>query len=413
LKNLFFIILLFWILLIENGTNWLGVIFDFNNGFEIRFSLLLKILFLVFNFFTLFIRQKIREIKYLFRFMIFLLCSTIYVGIIHPEYFLYALSVNLHIQLVLSLIIYIYWSKINLLEIKRFYQWLRFFGLFNALLVIISYTSPSLIANFEVGNSISGMTRAFGIMGDEVSIFLTFFIYDSLIFNKKIHSIIYTIALFCTGSIGSFFTFLVLIFSYLFRSRKKLKKLNINFLFFTIFLSCGALFFSSISSDLTVIKRIKENFYDTENESAGLRILSLSTAFEMVSERPIFGTGFGSYDLNVYKKYDYLENQYKESLKIIGSSYNPYVQMICEAGFVGLFFLLYFLKSSLKVAKPNDRNLGFIFFFKTTTHDWLLIIFFTYLSANWLLPSSFIFLLISTVIGINLRLTNLEYETAV
>jgi hypothetical protein len=85
--------------------------------------------------------------------------------------------------------------------------------------------------------------------------------------------------------------------------------------------------------------------------------------------------------------------------------------MICEAGVIGLFFFILLLRRLLKVCKRKvDTKNDFISNFKTVTYGWLLIFFLTCLTANWLLPISFLFLLVVTLVGLNLKLNSLQYE---
>ena len=406
------LILYFWILLIENGTNWLWVLFNIGNGLEIRFSLILKVLFLILNFPLLLVtNQKRREIKFLFYFMFFLLASTLYVGIIHPEYLTQAISVNFHIQLVLNIIIYIYWAKLKETEIIKFYKWLRFFGLFNAILVIISFIFPTLTSFFEARTSNEGITRAFGVMGDEVSLFLTFFFFDSLIFRQRIKTIIFSIALFCTGSIGAFLTFLTLIGYYVFYVKKISKEYIIRLSVGSVFLFFGIFIFSGRIQELSVLKRIFINIQNPEMGTGNQRLISLAAANNMIKERPILGSGYGAYSSFVNQKYGYLTQGGNISMNTLGSAYNPYVQMICEAGIIGLLLFILLLRRFIKACKRGTEPMNdFMTKFKTVSYGWLLIFFLTCLTANWVLPTSFLFLLVVTLVGLNLKQNDLQYE---
>jgi hypothetical protein len=415
MKKLILLLLYFWVLLIENGTKWLGILYDFGNGLEIRLSLILKILFLFLNIYLLLIKkQKSREINFVLYFMLFLLASTFYVGIINPQYFLKAIAVNFHIQLVLNIIIYIYWTNLKEPEIKKFYNYLRFFGLFNAILVIISFFFPTLTSFFEAKTSSEGITRAFGLMGDEVSMILTFFFFDALIFKQKIKTLIFAFALFCTGGIGAFFTFIVLIGYYtLFVikiSKKNITKISV----IAIFILIGIFIFSSKIKEINVIKRVTNNIENPETGSANLRLISLSTAYEMFKERPILGSGYGAYGPSVRNKFENLTYINNIPITILSSAFNPYMQMICEAGVIGLFFFILLLRRLLKVCKRKvDTKNNFISNFKTVTYGWLLIFFLTCLTANWFLPASYNFLLVVTLVGLNLKLNSLQNEESV
>lgn len=413
--RLVILMVFYWLMLIENGTDWLGVIFDIGNGLEIRFSLLIKVLMLFINLIIIFtINKKITILKHIFIFSVFLLCSTFYILWLNPKYFIGALSANLHIQLVLNVILFIYLNSNTEIQIQKFYNGLRLFGLINAILVIISYIIPDLTGFFEAGIANSGVRRAFGIMGDEVSMFMTFFLYDALIFKKYYNFGFFFIAILFTGGIGAFFTSVILIFYYIFFvmkvGRKQLSFLSL-FAFLTIitgFLVIGQL------KEISVVKRIVNNFANPKEETGSLRLLSLTTAYDMVVEKPLLGYGYGAYGPSVYEKYEPIYKKlgkgwnFSNIRVILGSSFNPYIQMICETGVIGLFFFISLLLSFLSYCKKDLNTINdFINQFRKVSHGWLLIFFLSCISANWLLPASFLFLLVVTLVGLNLRLNSL------
>ena len=339
MKRLFILILFYWILLIENGTNLIGVILELGDGLEVRLSLIIKILFFVVSAFSVFVlRKKMWGVNPLILFMVFLIFSTFYSSIINSKHFISAFVFDFHIQLVLIIVIYIQLSDIKLSDIEKFVQWLRVFGFINALLVIISYLFPSLLSSFQSGTSDLVITRAFGIMGDEVSLLLTFFFFDALVFRKRLLVLFYSVSIVLTGGIGAFITLISLLLYYLFyiqqNTRKNvLKKINLSIISFVLIL-----FLFDYLEEISLIKRIYSNFDDSGNGTGSLRLFSLSIALDMIKSSPMLGTGFGAYSFVVNDVFQY--DTFEVSMNIVRSSFNPYVQMICEAGFIGLLVFI-------------------------------------------------------------------------
>jgi len=302
-------------------------------------------------------------------------------------------------------------------EIQKFYKHLRIFGLVNAILVIVSYFFPDLIEFFEAGSSRTGISRAFGLMGDEVSVFLSFFAYDALIFKRHLHFLLFLVAILFTGGIGASLTLLALIFYFLFFVQKvSLVKSSLFLVFGIAIISI----FPTQINEVGVIKRVINNINSAEGESTNLRIISLSTAFNMIKEKPLLGYGYGNYSSVIYNKYKPLfirakkEKFFEGSAKVIlSSSFNPYIQMLAEAGIIGLLFFIWFLKKMYAYTRISiPENETFLKRINLTSKGWLLVFFITTLTANWFLPSSFLMLLVVSLLGINLKLFefyNAEY----
>lgn len=409
-KSLILVISLFWAILLENGTNVLGVLMELGGGLEIRVSLILKLIILLVTADS-FLRKKanLKQVRFLLFFMFFLLLSTLSVAIIKPEFLVQSLSVCFHILLVLSIILYFSSRILSENELKKFYYSLRIFGLVNAVLVIVSFIAPTLLSTFEAGTSESGITRAFGIMGDEVSLFLTFFVFDSLIFKKTKSFLLFFSAVLLTGGIGASITLISLVIYFLFQIKKVHKK------YFAL-LPVGILttlaigyFFLEHLANLAVVQRAMLNVNDPEAGTGNLRLISLNTALGHIQMRPAFGVGFGAYGSHIKDIYEHVSDV---PLVILSSSFNPYIQIASEAGIFGLMLFIILLISFLKNVKlfQNTANSQFVAQFKTASHGWLLIFFITCLSANWFLPSSFLFLLIVVLVGMNLKLNQIQIE---
>jgi len=408
--RLILLILFYWILLFENGNLITGVLLDLGGGIEIRLSLLFKILFLVMNLVILVHFRNRHSIPlYLIVLSLFLSLSTFYVLAIDPAHFRNALAVNIHIQLMLNIILFIRYNAISIKEIRTFFSHLRFFAMLNAILVIVSYFLPHLIAGFEYVTSDNGVTRAFGIMGDEVSVFLSFFLYEALL-NKRYHLMgLYLVAILLTSGLGAAFTLLVLLLFHLIFVMKKSRENLYGLAFLCLFLLIGGVFMTRYISDLGLVKRIEHIAEYREGESLGLRLLSFGVAMDMISKRPLLGYGYGNYKQSVINEYKpkFVDAQWENFFEgtawvILSYTFNPFLQMTAESGFIGLLIFTWFLfmlyRSSFGVNEETSPVLGRV---QKAAKIWIPVFFITTLSANWFLPSSFLLLLVVTLVGVS------------
>lgn len=420
MKGGLLIILFYYLLLIENGTDLIPVLLDLGNGMEIRATLIMKVLFLLSAVIMWAIKRKKHGVpKPILVFSSFLLISTIYVYFTKPSFFMAALSVNLHIQLMLSMSVYLYFNLKNEKEIYSFTKTLNTFGLINAFLVIISFFFYETFDFFEAGIKNSETVRAFGLMGDEVSIFLTFFLFEAVVTKKYKHFLVYFIAILMTGGIGAFITTVALLMYYGVFILKKSFYTYYAIIGLFIIMGLSIFLFKNQLRKIGVIKRVVNNIESPEKETGNLRIISMTTAIEMIKKRPILGTGYGSYASYVNEKYApiFKKSGYgwkvPSAMVIIGSTFNPYLQILCEAGVIGLLFFLYFLiyiYKIIKKSKPFKYNDSLIRS-KSIHLGWFIVFSTTVITANWFLPSSFLMLLIISIIGINLRINTLVIES--
>jgi O-antigen ligase len=397
-KRLLIVINFFWIVLIEKAFS-VGALFQLGSSFDVTISTLFRIYFIFNLVHYIVLGNKIKSLKPVVFLTVTIFVSNIVGGFIAPEYFINSISITIQVLSVLSIITYIFLSKSTIINLQAFTLQLRFFGLFNALMVIISFISPSFLIAFESAENYSGINRSFGIMGDEVALFITYFIIDALHFRKWTLFTINLIALFLTGTIGATVTFFACIVIYLFLSKKfrlaSLPRTILLMTFFSLFILYNATFFSK----LAVVRRIQNNIVNTDDNSANLRLISMQTGVNVFRDFPLLGTGFGFYQYHV--TLDYLGDQNEV---IISNTFNQYLQILCEMGVVGLliyFHFIYKIIQRLKRYKDLPRD-TFAYGSGMIAYTWLIALFLTFLSGVWVLPSSFIFFLIVSLIGIHL-----------
>jgi hypothetical protein len=415
MKFLYLLLLFFWVSLLENTLGENAILFKIADGLEIRASLIIKTAFFFLNCICIYKQKKIdKSFVFIGIFLLFLLVSTCYTLLLNPSYFLSSFSQFVHFFLNFNIVFFVFLYLNNINQMFSFIKGLTYFAYFNAFLVVLSYFFPILFSGFEASTSDDGVTRSFGLMGDEVSLFLTFFLYAELVKKNRYGMFIFLAAIICTGSIGATITTVSLLFYHFFKNLKLSQSLIIKtalsvflFLFFLII-------FSSQLQQLSVVSRINQNLSGSEEGTGQLRVLSLLNGFEMFMKRPFFGVGYGSYNQNVMSTYSGLiesaGNVMSESTagNILGSTYNPFLQIVCEAGLVGLTFFIYLIVNFLKLLKIKlETSPPLVQNFRQASYGWLLIFIITCLSANWFLPASFLLLLILTLVGLNLKLNNL------
>lgn len=416
MKFLYLLLSFFWILLLENTLGDKAILFNLAEGLEIRLSLILKIVFFVLNGIGLYNQKRIKKnFKFIGIFLLFLFLSTCYTLVLSPHFFLNSLAQYIHIFLNFNVILFVYLYSNNDNQIFSFLKGLSYFAYFNAFLVIVSFFFPLLLSGFEAGTSDDGVTRSFGLMGDEVSLFLTFFLYRELVKKNLYGFFLFLAAIMCTGGIGATITTVSLLVYHFFKNFKfnqsLMMKVSLSVFLFLFFI----FLFSSQLQQLSVVARINQNLSGPDEGGTGqLRILSLLNGFEMFLKRPFFGVGYGAYSQSVRSNYSGLIESsgtvMSESTagNILGSTYNPFLQIICESGLVGLVFFIYLIINILKLLMVKlETSSIFVQNFREASYGWVLIFMITCLTANWFLPASFLMLLVLTLVGLNLKLNHL------
>lgn len=401
-KHLLIVIIFFWSVLLENAFSF-GVLFQLGSSFEVKISTLFRIYFIFNLVHYIVLGNKIKSLKPVVFLTVTIFISNIVGGFIAPKYFINSISITFQVLSVLSIIPYIYLSKSTIINLQAFTLQLRFLGLFNALMIIISFFYPNLLIAFESNVNLNGINRSFGIMGDEVALFITYFIIDALHFRKWTLFTINLIALLLTGSIGATVTFFTCLVIYLFLSNKfrlaSLPRTILLTMFFSLFI-----FYNTTSlSELAVVRRIQNNIVNADENSVNLRLISMQTGVNVFRNFPLLGTGFGYYQFHVTS--EYLGNQNEV---VISNTFNQYLQILCEMGIVGLLIYFYFIYKILQRLKkykylPSE---SFAYGCGMIAYTWLLALFLTVLSGVWVLPSSFILFLVVSLIGVNLSSIN-------
>ena len=141
----------------------------------------------------------------------------------------------------------------------------------------------------------------------------------------------------------------------------------------------------------------KWNINEAEGNSLGHRINSFTVGLNIFLDNLWFGLGFGFYGNYIRDTFSNLGYE----VGIISSTYNQYLQMLCELGITGfLFFISFIYKSVNQLKKKLKFNFNSNLFI---AYIWLFSFFITMQSGNWFLPGSFLFLLVVCLIAVNLK----------
>ena len=167
------------------------------------------------------------------------------------------------------------------------------------------------------------------------------------------------ISIISTVLIGIFLIYKFKLFKIFQENQKWLILLLVSFLIITIIYSTDN---PLNKSAITIPQRVISTF-DEQNPSIYTRLLMWETTFNMIKDKPIFGSGIGTFKMNYlnYQAKIIKDNPYY--LKLSGNAreaHNEYLQMWAELGIVGLglfiliFYFFYktvfiFLKSKLNI----------------------------------------------------------------
>jgi len=142
------------------------------------------------------------------------------------------------------------------------------------------------------------------------------------------------------------------------RNKKWLFLLLITFLIITIIYSTDN---PLEKSAITVTERMISTF-DEQDPSLNMHLLTWNTTINMIKDRPIFGSGIGTFKMN-YLNYqaEFLKNNpdYIKYSGKAGEAHNEYLQIWAELGIIGLgLFLLifYFFYKTIIDFYNNNKN---------------------------------------------------------
>ena len=372
-------------------------------GVEVTLSLLLLLVILVRVVFKLTILHIpiFRNNKYARLFWILILVSTISAFILSPEIATGVVTVNF--QLFLIYLIFVDFKTVNISYsgLKKVINTLVYFGILNAILVVYTFFFGKIGLLGEI--SAGEITRAFGLMGDQVAWFLSFFGVYSLYSGKKYLYLLFFISVIMGASLGASIILLVATIYYFIKEKAMMSSFYFKVALSIVFLSIAMLSFPSIFDQIGIIQRItKGDFANTDSQTTGHRYNAITHAIDKILEKPFWG--YQNYSLTMFNEYNLqLSDSEKGNLTYLTTPNNQILAIICDYGLIGLGFFITFIYSIVKIIKGTRNKFKIpqeLYAFQQSVYVWFLVFLVFNQSATWFLPGSFLWILICILLAI-------------
>ena len=151
------------------------------------------------------------------------------------------------------------------------------------------------------------------------------------------------ISIICTIVLAIFLIYLFNLFNPFKENKKWLLLLLFSFLIITATYSTE----NVLNKNTVKIPQRALSTFDEQDSSINTRLLIWRTTFEMIKEKPLFGSGIGTFKMNYLDyKADYLKRNpsYSKFSSNPNETHNEYLQIFAELGIIGIsIFLLIFL----------------------------------------------------------------------
>ncbi len=342
-------------------------------------------------------------------FWLYILFSTISSFFLSPDIAKGVVSVNFQIFLVYLLFIDYKSITINTFGLQKLINALSIFALLNVGLVFYTFFVGKIGLMGEISQSGDGLTRAFGLMGDQVGWFLSFFAIHSL-YTKKIHMyFLYFTAISLGAAVGA--TIIVIICTVIYLIKNKAIQfsmyLKIVFSFLVLVLILLSLP-SSKFNNIGILQRINQgDFEGKDTQTSGHRYKAITHAFYKIVEKPVLG--YHNYSMTMFQKYDsLLDHTQIGDLTYLTTPNNQPLGIIADYGILGLLFFISFMYSLLKIVNKKCYNIPpYLDAFKKSAFLWMVVHFIFNQSATWFLPSSYLWVLICLLVSISYKINQL------
>lgn len=378
-------------------------------GVEVTFALLLLSLVLVRIVFKLTVLNVnvFGDNKSAKLFWSFVLISTVSSFFLSPEIATGVVTANFQLFLIYLVFIDFKYVDINALRLQKVINALVYFAMLNALLVIYTFFFGKIGLLGEISENAS-ITRAFGLMGDQVAWFLSFFGIHALYNGKKYHYVLFLVAILMGASLGATLVLIIATLIY-FIKEKRVKpsfyiKLGFSIVLFMMVLVSSPTVFDKIG----VLKRINEgDFSSRDSQTTGHRYNAISNAIDKISEKPLWG--YQNYSLTMFNKYNnLLSDTEKGHLTYLTTPNNQILAIICDYGLIGFILFVFFMYRMIKIIRVKSINIPpDLYAFKQSSYIWILIFVVFNQSATWFLPGSYLWVLICIIIGISYKINKL------
>lgn len=264
---------------------------------------------------------------------------------------------------------FIYFLIINNIEDRRqFYSLIRLFFITSFIISIYTLLHYYGIIPYlkEFGPVISTIGQKNWISNYLALIFpiiFSFFLLGEIkrnnIFYYLLLSVLYTTLLICqsrgiwisislTAILAIYIIFRFKLFEVFHKNQKWLVLLLVTFLIITLVYSTD----NPLNKSSTSVPQRALSTFDMDSSSVNVRLLMWKTSLEMIKDKPLFGSGIGTFKIN-YLDYqaEFIKNNlyYAKYSGKAEEAHNEYLQMGAELGIVGvgLFLVILFIFYSL------------------------------------------------------------------
>ena len=323
--------------------------------------------------------------------------------------------------------IILYFITINLINQKKeFHSFIKIFFITSFLVsiyVLIQYygLDPYFSELGQITSTIGQKNWVSNYLAIIFPVIFSYFLLQKERKNKLIYylllSILYATLMICQSRgiwISIFLTTILaiyIIFKFklvnIFKGNKKwLITLLFTFLIITVIYSTD----NPLNRSALTVPRRAISTFDEKDPSINTRFLIWKTTLEMIRDRPIFGSGIGTFKMNYldYQAEFLKDNPYyvKYSGKA-GEAHNDYLQMWAELGiiglgiFIGIILIFYGLTIDYLEKAKNDKDKIIVFGLLMGITSFLVHCLFTFPYHVPILGSTFFILLGLTVVYIN------------
>lgn len=395
-------ILYLWAVLLDS-RGLLGAI-ELGDYFNITFSIVIKIFLAILFLISLptFRIKKEWDIP-IFLFVVLLLFSSSTTYFFYPEYTLRALSVSFQVTIDLGLLLLIGKSNLKSKDLNILFYNLLVFIIINTLFIFVSYLYPDFSPVLVVSYG-HNYVRAFGIMGDQLPYLISFFLFYALLKDNLFLFSFFIAGIILTSSITASFIALILVLYYILIVKKPSPTKHVLLVIFAI-ISLTITSYSALYN-LGIFQRLSSGLYGPQTNLIW-RILSFENGIEMFTKNPIGGYGYGVYSYLVADTTitSIVGLPVDSAIKILSTTSNQFLQMLVESGIFGLFAFLFLIYGFYKISFFGDHLPQNDFKdLVLAINGWVIVFPLTALSAVWVLPGSFVWILMCVLVGISYRI---------
>jgi O-antigen ligase len=340
-------------------------------------------------------------------FWLYIIFSTLSSFFLSPDIASGVVTVNLQLFLVYLLFIDFKSVKIDAVGLKKVISGLVYFAIINTLLVFYTFFFGKIGLLGEVSGN-AAITRAFGLMGDQLPWFLSFFAIHAL-YNKKTYLFLFFASGILMGaSVGATIVLVISSLIYLFKGKKIKPSFYLKAGFLIVFFILVSLFSPDVFNKIGILQRYNQgDFAGKEAQTTGHRFNAISTAIDNISEKPLLG--YHNYSLTMFNKYNrFLSDSEKGDLTYLTTPNNQLLAVICDYGFFGFILFVFFIYRLIKIVRKKCIELPiYLGVFKESAYVWLTVFILFNQSATWFLPGSFLWVLICLIIAISYKINQI------